>query len=100
MSNKFVVKCLDLNDKDIILDAGCGIGGTGLFIGKRYNAKIIGITLSKRQLIRVRKKANIIGLNNITFSQQDYTKTDFKDKSFTKIYGIESICYTKNRYLV
>ncbi len=95
-TNKFVVKCLNLNDKDIILDAGCGIGGTCLFIGKRYNAKIIGITLSKRQLIRARKKANIIGLNNVTFSQQDYTKTDFKDKSFTKIYGIESICYTKN----
>jgi cyclopropane fatty-acyl-phospholipid synthase-like methyltransferase len=96
-TNKFVVKCLDINDDDIILDAGCGVGGTCVHIGKRHNAEIVGITLSKLQVKKARKKTDRQGLSNISYSQQDYTRTTFQDKSFTKIYGIESVCYTQNK---
>ena len=34
-TNKFVIKYLDINDNDTILDAGCGIGGTSIFIAKQ-----------------------------------------------------------------
>ncbi|MBT3464599.1 class I SAM-dependent methyltransferase, partial [archaeon] len=97
-NNKFIMESLDANSNDKILDAGCGIGGISLYLAKHTNAKIEGITLSEVQLKKARKLADKFKFSkNINFSIQDYTKTEYNDKSFTKIFGVESICYANKK---
>jgi len=95
---KFLCKILKINNKDIILDAGCGIGGTSIYIAKNYRAKVIGLTISDVQLNRAEELKFVNNLQSkIKFFKDDYTKTHFKNSSFTKIFGIESICYAHKK---
>jgi tocopherol O-methyltransferase len=97
-TNVFVAKQLELNRGDRVLDAGCGVGSTSIFLAQKYGVEVVGISLSQRQINVAIKKAQKLGLQNrITFLQQDYTKTNFRDESFTKILGLESVCYAENK---
>lgn len=96
--NRFVSECLGINKDDVVLDAGCGVGGTTRFIAEEYRAKTFGITLSDVQLkIAKQKSLKSNAADLISFFKKDFTKTDFKDKSFSKIFGIESICHARNK---
>jgi tocopherol O-methyltransferase len=94
--NKFIAECLDINSGDTVLDAGCGIGGTAIYIAKNYRAKVVGITISERQLEIAKKRAKDAGVDSLTFEKKDFTKTGFP-KCFTKVFGIESICHAENK---
>lgn len=97
-TNKFVCKCLEVNQTDNILDAGCGVGGVSIYIAENYKAKVFGITLSDNQLNIARQhtlKSKASKLLN--FSKQDFIKTQFQDNYFSKIFGIESICHANNK---
>ncbi|MCK4233685.1 class I SAM-dependent methyltransferase [candidate division WOR-3 bacterium] len=97
-TNKFVARYLDLSEDDRVLDAGCGIGGTSIYLARNYGAKVVGITLSERQIKVAEKKVLKLELNErVKFFKQDYTKTDFRDDSFTKILGLESVCYADKK---
>lgn len=97
-TTKFIAKCLKINKNDKVLDAGCGIGGSSIYLAKNYGAKVVGITLSEVQLKAANEKALKLGLQNqVKFAIQDFTKTNFNDKSFSKIFGLESICYSNKK---
>lgn len=97
--NKFLAKTADVKSGDIILDAGCGIGGSAIWLAKNYrDIKIIGITISDKQL----KKAKNLSLNNkvdpvINFYKRDFLNSNFDDKSFSIVWAIESVCHTKDK---
>ncbi len=77
-----------------ILDAGCGVGGTAMYIADQTGATVYGVTLDPEQVklaTSYAKKRNLEDLVKIT--SQDYTNTNFPDNYFDVIYGIESICH-------
>lgn len=77
-----------------VLDAGCGVGGTALYIAKQTGASVHGITLDPQQVTLTRKYAKKRNLTHLTeFSTQDYSHTNFPDNYFDVVYGIESICH-------
>jgi tocopherol O-methyltransferase len=81
---------------DLVLDAGCGVGGSAVYLAKKVGCKVKGITLLEDQVAKASEYASRNAVNQlVTFHQQDYTKTDFKDASFDVIWGIESICYAE-----
>jgi cyclopropane fatty-acyl-phospholipid synthase-like methyltransferase len=96
-TNRCVAECLDVNETDKILDAGCGIGGTSIFLSKNYGAEVVGITLSDKQVIAAEKRALKWNVKNkVKFCKNDYTKTDFRDGSFSKVLALESVCYAND----
>jgi tocopherol O-methyltransferase len=97
-SNKIVAKLLDVKKKDKILDAGCGVGGTSIYLAQKFDVEVHGITLSKTQLNIAKKKSNKLKVNHLLeFSKKDFTKTGFKKNKFSKIFGIESICHAEKK---
>ena len=101
--NDFVGKLLDLENKKNknlkILDAGCGVGGTSIYLGNKFqNAKFIGINISKKHVELARKFAKERNFNrNTEFLLMDYMKTDFPDDYFDGIFALESICYAPDK---
>ena len=74
------------------LDAGCGIGGSSIYLAKNMGCTMRGITLSKKQSETGNKLAKDFGLaDKCSFSQQDYTKTNFPDNTFDFAWCIESM---------
>ncbi|PLX03838.1 MAG: hypothetical protein C0595_05595 [Marinilabiliales bacterium] len=80
------------------LDAGCGVGGSAIYLAENYNCKVSGITLSPAQYRQGLEYVNEAGLNEmIDLSVQDYTATDFKDESFDLVFAIESYCHADEK---
>ena len=89
--NEYVNKKLNFQPGESILDAGCGVGGTMVYLASNYNLPIIGINISSEQIKKAdkySKKYNVDGL--IKFSKQNFQDTNFPNDSFDKIYTIES----------
>ena len=82
----------EVKPDDVGLDAGCGIGGSSIYISKHKGCTMQGITLSKKQSETATRLAQDNGLSNkLTFSQQDFTATNFNDNTFDFAWCIESI---------
>ena len=85
-----------------ILDMGCGVGGGAFFLATKFNAKVTGINISKKQLDEARKKAVKLNLTNqINFLQLDYLTSPFDNDSFDVIWAVESFfhCIDKSRFI-
>lgn len=81
-----------------LLDAGCGVGGTAIFLAQNYNCHVEGITLSSSQCQLAEKFIKELNLNDtVNVSINDYTQTDFPDHSFDMVYAIESICHAREK---
>lgn len=81
-----------ISEKDKILDAGCGVGGSAIFLGKNYGCDVTGITLSERQVKTASNFAKNNGVkNHVRFKKMDYTKTEFPENNFDVIWAIESM---------
>ena len=79
-------------DKERILDAGCGVGGSAIYISSQKEVSITGITLSKSQLDFGRAIVLKEGLDHrIDLQLMDYTNTSFEDESFDVVWACESV---------
>jgi tocopherol O-methyltransferase len=66
-----------------ILDVGCGIGGSSLYLGQKFNASVTGITLSPVQAARVTERAAAAKISDRTkFLVADALAMPFADNSF------------------
>jgi cyclopropane fatty-acyl-phospholipid synthase-like methyltransferase len=75
-----------------VLDAGCGVGGSGVFLATHKNASVSGITLSEKQFAFAVENSNKLKLNDLLdFKLEDYTNTSFPDRTFDLVWCIESI---------
>jgi cyclopropane fatty-acyl-phospholipid synthase-like methyltransferase len=80
-----------IKSNDTILDCGCGIGGSAIFLAKQTGCKVTGITLSAKQVETANGFAQIEGIQNrVSFYQRNYLDTGFMEDSFDIVWAIES----------
>lgn len=72
-----------------ILDVGCGIGGSSVYLAQKYGARATGITLSPVQAGRATERAAAAGVN-AQFQVADALKMPFADNSFDLVWSLES----------
>ena len=96
--NEIMIETAEIKSTDKVLDAGCGVGGSSIFMATVLGCKVTGITLSERQVQHAKENAakkNVGGL--VDFKAMDYSETDFPDASFDVVWGCESICYADDK---
>ncbi len=97
-TNIFAAQRLDLREKDYVLDAGCGIGGTSIYFARKYGVKVLGITLSSVQRAQAQKLAEKhLARNLASFEIMDFQDMRFQDSTFDKIVAIESVAYAQDK---
>ncbi|MEM8637947.1 MAG: methyltransferase domain-containing protein [Cyanobacteria bacterium P01_G01_bin.54] len=80
-----------LEQAEQILDVGCGIGGSTIYLANSYNCRAIGITLSPIQAARAKERAFEANLTNrVQFQVADALKMPFADASFDVVWSLES----------
>jgi len=99
--NEIIIEKAKIKKTDRVLDAGCGIGGTSIFIARKIGCKVEGITISQNQVDKAKKLAKKLNMSSlVNFSNQDYTNTKFKSGSFDVVFALESVCYSdKEKFL-
>ncbi|HZT81807.1 MAG TPA: methyltransferase domain-containing protein [Gemmataceae bacterium] len=101
-TDRFVADCLELGPADRVLDAGCGTGGTSLYLAEHYPVEVVGISLSEVQLRQARRRAAASPAGpRLAFHRRDFTRTGFAEGSFSRVIGIESACHApvKSQFL-
>ncbi|MCB0629993.1 MAG: methyltransferase domain-containing protein [Saprospiraceae bacterium] len=90
-TNSRLMQLGGITASDRVLDAGCGIGGSGIFLAQELGCRVDGITLSEKQVITARKLAAEKGLDQLlSFSRQNYLATNFDNATFDAVWAIES----------
>jgi tocopherol O-methyltransferase len=91
-ANRRLMTLGEIRESDSVLDAGCGIGGSGVYLAKNRGCRVQGITLSKKQTITATNLAQSVGVaDKLAFTQQDYTNTNFAPNTFDIVWCIESM---------
>jgi tocopherol O-methyltransferase len=76
---------------DNILDVGCGIGGSSLYMAAKFNARVTGITLSPVQAKRATERAAEANLGaSSEFLVANAQAMPFADNSFDLVWSLES----------
>lgn len=96
--NEVMMEAACIKSTDHVLDAGCGVGGSSIFMASAIGCRVTGITLSERQVQQASTNAKKRGVQQlVNFKVMNYCMTDFPDASFDVVWGCESICYADSK---
>jgi cyclopropane fatty-acyl-phospholipid synthase-like methyltransferase len=96
--NRVLADKVDIGHEDRVLDCGCGVGGSTVWLADNRGASACGIDLVPMQLRKAADLASDRGVaDRVDFSRQDFTRTAFPDDSFDVIWGIEAICHAEDK---
>lgn len=91
-TNRGLIKLGNIQQGARVLDAGCGVGGSSIFLAKTLGCDVTGITLSAKQVATATRYASANGVaDNAHFEVMDYTKTVFAPGTFDFVWAIESM---------
>jgi tocopherol O-methyltransferase len=77
-----------------VLDAGCGVGGSSMWLARHLEASVVGITIAPEQVAIAEGLAAQAGLADLaSFHEMDFAGTSFPKASFDVVWNIESMCH-------
>mmetsp|Transcript_34922 Transcript_34922/g.56071 ORF Transcript_34922/g.56071 Transcript_34922/m.56071 type:complete len:278 (+) Transcript_34922:47-880(+) len=97
-TREFVDKYLNLRPGQKVLDVGCGIGGSALYMAKVCGADVLGVDYSDNMLEtarqRLREAETATGQKySVRYEMHDVTKSKFPENSFDVIYSRDCILH-------
>jgi cyclopropane fatty-acyl-phospholipid synthase-like methyltransferase len=93
-TNRVLADIAAIGPGDKVLDAGCGIGGSSMWLAQQRGATVVGITPVRTQVERARRLVAMRRLERaVTVEQGDFTRTPFPDASFDVVWALESVCH-------
>ena len=96
--NQVLYEKAGIKTGDRILDAGCGIGGSSIWLAKQYGHQVTGITISAKQAAYAGQHAKRHGVAALVdFKVADFCATPFADESFDVVWALESSCHALNK---
>lgn len=82
---------LTISSQHRILDVGCGLGGSSLYLARKYGAKVTGITLSQKQVDMATQLATKENIRDVTFQVEDaLSLASFSEGTFDIVWSLES----------
>ena len=76
-----------------VLDAGCGVGGSSIWLSRERGAEVTGVTLDAGQVALARRFAAARGAARARFEVRDFAATGFAPSSFDVVWNLESLCH-------
>jgi cyclopropane fatty-acyl-phospholipid synthase-like methyltransferase len=89
--NERMAELANIKKGDYVLDAGCGVGGSAIYLAQHIGCSVKGITLSKKQAESATANAVRFKVSALTsFEEKDYNHTDYASETFDVIWALES----------
>jgi cyclopropane fatty-acyl-phospholipid synthase-like methyltransferase len=96
--NRQMADYAQIKQGERVLDAGCGVGGSAIFLAKSLGCEVSGISLSEAQIEQAQENAATHQLSHLLdFSCQNFTQTTFPDASFDVVWGLESVVHQEDK---
>ncbi len=86
----------EVGEGDRVVDLGCGVGGSVLYLAGERDAEAVGVNLSGRHLGKARRKARRRDVDGAEFVRMDFTDAGFDDGAFDVAWSIEAACHAED----
>ena len=81
-----------------VLDAGCGVGGTAIWLAQTYGVRATGLTNCEPHVAVAAEQAERQGVGHLVeFRHGDFMDLPFRDDSFDAVFNHESFCYASDK---
>ncbi len=87
-----------VTSKDSVLDAGCGVGGSSVWLAQNIGCKVLGIDINHNFVNiaqREAKKRNLDSL--VSFHEMNFCQTAFRENVFDIVWALESSCHAEDK---
>lgn len=96
--NSVVAGLAKISKKDIVLDAGCGYGGTAIWLAENTGCRVTGVTIVPYQVKKAGRHAlKSSAAERLNFFEGDFGHTGLDDETFTVVWGQESIVHSDDK---
>lgn len=96
--NELMADAARVQPGDVVLDAGCGVGGTAMWLAEHRGASVVGITPVAGQVERARRYAGERDLGErVRFEQGDYRDVPLPDASVDVVWFQESLVHSAEK---
>ncbi len=85
------------DESPLVLDAGCGVGGSAIWLSRELGCRTVGITLVESQARMAREFARRGQALRTRFAVNDFQTPAFKEKSFDVIWAVESFDHSPDK---
>lgn len=96
--NKVLAELANITPNDHVIDLGCGYGTTAIWLAKNIGCRVVGITISKKQVLEAKRAAKQHRVSHLVdFSVMDFHKTNFSKNTFNVAIAIESVSHSSDK---
>ena len=96
--NRVLASRVGITSGDRVLDAGCGVGGSSIWLAENCGAKTCGINIQPLHLRLARAESKRRGLEHLVrFEERDYCDTGFDPETFDVVWALESVCHCDDK---
>ncbi len=96
--NRVLASRIGITSDDSVLDAGCGVGGSAIWLAENHGARACGINIQPLHLELARREARARGLEHLVrFEKRNYCDTGYGGESFDVVWALESVCHCDDK---
>lgn len=100
-TNRFIARqlCLGANEGGRLVDLGCGVGGTCLYMAKNFPfLDVVGVNLSATQLVFAQRLMAENGVGDrVSLREEDYCSTGLTAGVASHAYAVESLWHATDK---
>jgi len=96
-----VAELANLKASDLVLDVGCGLGGTARHLAEQYECDVVGIDLTEEYISVGKKLTELVGLSDrVKLRQGSALEIPYEDESFDIVWTehVQMNIADKNRF--
>ena len=99
--NEILAEKAKIQKTDKVLDAGCGVGGSVIWLAKNKNCFVTGINIIEQQLEEAKTNAKEAGVNKqVNFIKANYANVPVLSGSYDIFWALESIVHSPDKEAV
>jgi tocopherol O-methyltransferase len=98
-ANQVMADWAEIKEGDRVIDAGCGLGHSSVWLAKNRHAQVTGITLVPKQVKTIERFVAKQRIPNVQFTVANYLHMPFEDASVDVVWAIESLCHAPDKSL-
>jgi tocopherol O-methyltransferase len=97
-ANRILAETVHIKASDLVLDAGCGVGGSSVWLAKNLGCNVVGINITPLHIKIAKKLAVKKGVSEkTTFLEADYMNSGLPDSNFDVVWAHDAICHAPDK---
>ena len=96
--NEVLAKKANIQNNEKVIDAGCGIGGSSIWLAKTKNCEVVGLNIVDWQIKEAFLNASHAGVSDkVHFIKADYAHVPLCDHTFNVFWALESLVHAQRK---